>query len=247
MVALAEVKAGLNVIGDRAAGDLGLVLGSLDLNDALGTKAVLLEAFPDLVATYGPMAGAYGADLYDQARAEAAVRGFYTARVADTPAIEQLNSNVGYGITPLFSKEPDFALAARLLLASIDRDVQQVARDTIAESATQDPVKARWARVPHGHDTCAFCMVQAGRGAVFGSSRTASKHYHTGCGCTAVPIWGEKDFSRLKRQTGYDPDDFERKYLDARAEAGRMTLKGASSDPDEQSILQVMRAKYGLR
>jgi hypothetical protein len=246
MVAVTDARAGVAQAGTLAADHLELVLNSLDLSDGYGAKAVLLEAFPDLVATYGPMAGMVGADYYDEARAAAAVRGFYSAQVADIPATEQLTSNVRYGIGPLFAAEPDVTLAVSLLRSAMDRDVRQVARDTVSLSAENDPARARWARVPHGRDTCAFCMVQAGRGAVFGQ-RAASKHYHTGCGCTAVPIWGEKDLSRLKRATGYDPDEFERKYIDARADAGRMTLKGSSTDPDEQSILQIMRSKYGLR
>ncbi|QOT19724.1 hypothetical protein [Paenarthrobacter sp. YJN-5] len=246
MADLVSVRAGIVAVGEHATADLELILGDLDLADGYTVKAVLLEAFPDLVSTYGPGAGLLAADFYDEARAEAAVRGFYSAQVAPNPAVEQLASNVRYGIGPLFGETPDVALAVRLLTAAMDRDVQQVARDTIAESATNDPVRALWARVPGKKDPCAFCVVAAGRGAVF-SERAAQKHYHTGCGCTAVPIWGEKDLSRLKRQTGYDPDGFEAKYRDARAAAGRTTLKGDSSDPDEQSILQVMREMYGLR
>ena len=246
MTTLTDMKTGTVAAGQLAVGDLQLILGSLDLADTRTAEAVLLEAFPDLVASYGPTAGMFAADFYDEARAEAAVRGFYSAQVADIPAFERMESNVLFGLKPLLLEIPDVTLATSLLTASLDRNVQQVARDTVSLSAENDPVTARWARVPGRRDTCAFCMVQAGRGAVFGQ-RTASKHYHTGCGCTAVPIWGEKDLSRLKRATGYDPDAFEAKYIDARADAGRMTLKGDSTNPDEQSILQVMRSKYGLR
>jgi hypothetical protein len=247
MTALTDLKAGVTGAGLHAVAALQLVLDALDLNDTGAVEAVLREAYPDLVSSFGPMAGMFAADYYDEARAEAAVRGFYSAQVADIPASERIASNIQYGLKPLLLEVPDVALATSLLTASMDRNVQQVARDTVSVSAENDPVRARWARVPTKRDPCAFCVVQAGRGAVFGSRRTASKHYHTGCGCTAVPIWGEKDLSRLKRAAGYDPDDFERKYLDARAEAGRMSLGGSSKDPDEQSILQVMRDKYGLR
>lgn len=246
MIALTGVRENVTATGELATAALETVLGSLDLADGYTVKAVLLEAFPDLVSTYGPIAGTFAADFYDEARAEAAVRGFYAAQVAEIPAVEQLSSNVRFGIGPLFGETQDIGLAYSLLTAAIDRDVQQVARDTVSLSAENDPVRALWARVPSKSKPCAFCVVAAGRGAVF-SERAAAKHYHTGCGCTAVPIWGEKDFSRLKRAAGYDPDDFERKYRDARAAAGRMSLGGNSTDPDEQSILQVMRQMYGLR
>jgi hypothetical protein len=246
MVALADVRAGLTVVGERAVTDLGLVLGSVDLSDGYAVKAVLLEAFPDLVSTYGPMAGVLAADYYDEARAEAAVRGFYSAQVAPPPPLERLDSNVRYGIGPLFGEAPDAALAVRLLSAAMQRDVLQVPRDTMALSAERDPVRTLWARVPTKPNPCAFCVVQAGRGAVFGE-RAASKDYHFKCGCEPHPVWGDKDLRRLRRAMGYDPDALESKYRDARAVAGRTTLKGKSTDPDDQSILQVMRDMYGLR
>ena len=246
MVDLVTVRAGLAATGQHAVADLELILGSLDLSDGLTVKAVLLEAFPDLVSSYGPLAGLQAADFYDEARAEAAVRGFYSAQVAPNPAVEQLTSNVRYGIGPLFGEAPDAALAVRLLSAAMQRDVLQVPRDTMALSAERDPVRTLWARVPTKPNPCAFCVVQAGRGAVFGE-RAASKDYHFKCGCEPHPVWGDKDLQRLRRAMGYDPDALEAKYRDARAVAGRTTLKGKSDDPDDQSILQVMRDMYGLR
>ena len=246
MTDFVTVRAGIVATGQHAVADLELILGSMDLTDGLTVKAVLLEAFPDLVSTYGPTAGLLAADYYDEARAEAAVRGFYSAQVAAPPPLERLDSNVRYGIGPLFGEAPDAALAVRLLSAAMQRDVLQVPRDTMALSAERDPVRTLWARVPTKPNPCAFCVVQAGRGAVFGE-RAASKDYHFKCGCEPHPVWGDKDLQRLQRSMGYDPDGLESKYRDARAVAGRASLKGKSLDPDDQSILQVMRDMYGLR
>ena len=55
---------------------------------------------------------------------------------------------------------------------------------------------ARFARVPTGFETCTFCLMLAGRGAVYHTRETAGafSHFHRGCDCKVVPSFsGDKD------------------------------------------------------
>lgn len=81
--------------------------------------------------------------------------------------------------------------------------VRNTARLTIEESAENDPTKPRYARVPSGAKTCAFCLMLASRGFAYSTEKTAGgeeEKYHNDCDCTIIPSWGKT------RLHGYDPD-----------------------------------------
>ena len=68
---------------------------------------------------------------------------------------------------------------------------------TIIANARRDEKRGvRYARVPTGGVTCAFCMMLASRGADYGSRDTAGEmgQYHKHCDCKIVPNYtGDKD------------------------------------------------------
>ncbi|MBF6459811.1 hypothetical protein IU433_12265 [Nocardia puris] len=147
-------------------------------------------------------------------------------------------------------REPTNEEIAAELSRKIQRMIRQAARDTIVANAARDPSTARWARVPKGPVTCAFCLVMASRGAVYTSraaatsvigrrgrprgSRALGERYHDECDCEAVPIWDEdEDFP-----DGYNPDDLYQQYRDAR---------DAVKSGDLRTILAELRRQQGLR
>ena len=95
-----------------------------------------------------------------------------------------------------------------------------------------DPTRPRWARVPRGSVTCAFCTMLAGRGFVYTSEEAAGgglgNLYHNHCDCEPVPSWGEAKLS------GYDPDRLDAIYQQAKAQ----TPKGSGY----RDILAKMRS-----
>lgn len=60
-------------------------------------------------------------------------------------------------------------------------------RDTVASSTRADPVAKGWARV--GAGDCAFCAMLIARGPVY-SEASARFEAHTGCRCSAEPVFG---------------------------------------------------------
>lgn len=67
-----------------------------------------------------------------------------------------------------------------------------------------DPARTRWARVPVGRRTCAFCLLLASRGFEYTSASAAGAEvkFHAGCDCAVVPSWGKTPLA----VEGYDPD-----------------------------------------
>lgn len=94
--------------------------------------------------------------------------------------------------------------------------MQTVGRLTMQRAVANDPTKPRWARVPRGAKTCAFCLMLASRGFAYLSEDAAGRQmqYHADCDCDIVPSWGS---AKLK---DYDPDKYYEMYQSAEAAAG---------------------------
>ena len=72
--------------------------------------------------------------------------------------------------------------------------------ETIIANVERDKDKgARFARVPTGLETCAFCLMLASRGAVYHTRKTASewRHFHRGCDCKVVPSFEDDPDAEL--------------------------------------------------
>ena len=96
--------------------------------------------------------------------------------------------------------DPDTARAGiTTTAAAVARHVEQAGRDTIITASDRDPLTVRWARVPTGRETCAFCWMLASRGPVY-RVRTAPsdlrdmRAWHDGCDCLAVPVFDPADW-----------------------------------------------------
>lgn len=99
--------------------------------------------------------------------------------------------------------------------------------------------KARWARIPTGPETCAFCIMLASRGFVYLSEESAGgldpDHYHDNCDCQVVA-----GFSDDSAVDGFDHTELYDMYLAAREydDHGRVDLS---------ATLANMRQRYGFR
>ncbi len=129
---------------------------------------------------------------------------------------------------------------------------------TIMTNAKRDKRKGvRFARVTSGMNTCTFCTMLAGRGAVYHSRESAGElgKYHTHCHCKVVPSFtGNPDETLVE---GHDPRDEHKRWklfkaIDEAAldEASAVEVKQAANDlgalnmeelldglPDEQRTL----------
>lgn len=167
----------------------------------------LLEFFPELVQAYGDTAAVLAADFYDAIRNAPPSAASFRAGMSATPDASQAESVARWGLGPLFTQN-DPAQALLDLLGATQRLVLQAGRSTIIDSASADPVRTGFARIPVGK-TCPFCTMVASRGFVYATARSAgqSNEWHNDCDCVVVAGRSKDDLPE-----GYDLAALSRAY-----------------------------------
>lgn len=215
-----------------AQDDLLAFMSRLDLDDRVALQAALHEFLPALIAQYGDIAATAAAEWYEATRA-AQIGGAYAAQLGATAPNSAVHASVGYAVAAA-----DPAEIPSRLLASAQRLVMFSQRSTVGLNAVSDPRRPRFARVPTGATTCAFCLLVSSRGFEYGTRQAAGdsgsgfgSDYHSDCDCQIVA-----DFDGTGVE-GYDPDAMYDFYLRARDRAG---------SGDMSSILAAMRELGGV-
>lgn len=196
--------------------DMRALLGQFDLSTPELVRDMLLELVPMLVREYGDVAATAAAEWYE----EVCPMGGYSAVAAAGAQREAVEGSVRALAGGLFT---DGSVEA--LEGAIQRHIWYSSRATIARNVELDPAKPRFARVPSGSETCAWCDMLASRGWVYHSRETAGdpafNRFHDNDNCSIVPQW-DQDAAII---AGYDPDALYDRYKAARAEVEADGLK----------------------
>lgn len=205
---------------------------SLDLNEPESARDALLEFVPILVEEYGEVAATIAADWYDELRLASGAAGAFRAVAAPLaiPAAA-IEARVRYFAKHLWTPTPESMLGP--LLTATDKYVKQPGRDTIRRNAQREG--ARYARVPQGSKTCAFCLVLASRDAVYYSRQSAGDvlgegvgdDFHGDCDCAVVRIGRGDEYPG-----DYLPGDYERMY--------EVATERAANDPEVLEFLDTL-------
>lgn len=193
----------------------------LDKSDLDALREEVLWFFPTLVEEYGNVAATVAADWYEEicqerASMEMGLDTFDKARARARWAIGE-------------SWNGKHAESLRTLELVADEMVRQFGRDSVTQSAAAN--NRRYARVPAGAETCAFCLMVASRGFAYHSAQTAGEmaKFHSDCDCQIVPDNGVVP-------DGYDPDRLYEMYRSVNAEFG-----------DATDVTRALREKFGLK
>lgn len=208
--------------------------------DPTESRNLLLEVLPALIEEGANTASAAAELWYQQVRVLQVEDSFQSVLGAE-PNPTTLEQNIRALAQVLFDRpaaEAKTALSSRLS-ELVERTVKDGARSTILANALKDPAATRFARVPAGSETCAFCHMLASRGWVYATKESASKakktgdSFHAGCDCQIVPAFGEQ----TPEIEGYDPEMFQARY-----EAGVQELNNrGTQNPTEVQITSMMR------
>ena len=105
--------------------------------------------------------------------------------------------------------------SAVTLSGSASRLALDGGRTTVDESVRRDDAAIGWIRLTDA-DPCPWCLMLAGRGAVFHSAASAGREknaqfigdgeakWHDHCGCTALPVWDPDDPHLARADDLYD-------------------------------------------
>lgn len=231
-----------NLAARLAVRDLKAVLDALPADDEQ-KRQVLLEAVPLIIDRYGAMAGVGAEEWYRVLRGSQVLGAFETV-LGEAPDLEVVARNVRALIGPLFEKErvaeQALALVERKLAQLVERSVKEGARSTVLANALRDPKAQRFARVPAGAETCAFCHMLASRGWVYATAESAGKakktggSFHPGCDCQIVPAFGSKP----PHIEGYDPDLLYQRYLFGEKE---LKARFPGKKPTDEEVAALVR------
>ena len=165
-----------------------------DYQSRKAARDLVIEYMRELAAIYGDAAATLAADLYDEMAEESGTK-VPSAELAERIADEAIASSVRYHAKNLWGQAVNLEAFKEGVLASIRRYVVEQANKTIIKNATRDGEKRgiRFARIPTGSETCAFCIMLASRGFVYVSEMTAEglNHGHDNCDCKVIPGFGE--------------------------------------------------------
>ena len=178
-------------------------LDLISLNDEMGRElrrlwpmlrglpmAQLLEALYELLPViadeYGTGAVALAADWYADQRAAVEVAGVARVVPASLPPLARFEALARWGVDPII-KRSDHVAAEALIEGGMKRTVSNMHRETVMQTAIADPAAMGWRRLGRG-ETCDFCRLLIGRGAVYTQS-TVRFESHDSCRCIAAPSW----------------------------------------------------------
>ncbi|WP_417556234.1 hypothetical protein [Microbacterium sp.] len=210
-------------VADLALEEIRALAARLDWSTPEAAHDALIEIVPAIVNEYGDIAATVAAEWYEDTRPM--VLGPYTARTVDAASEEQIRGSLGALLGD--SGTPDAALAA--IQGGIRRLVQYSGRATIARNVQLDPGEVRFARIPTGGKTCAWCEMLASRGFVYYTRESAGAlmQYHDSDDCALVASWEAEQ----EHIAGYDPDAMYDRYLAARDE---LEAEGNTAPTDKQ-------------
>ena len=199
MATTAQLRNAIRRLSSSAASDLDIVWRSVD--DADLAREALSDVLPALIDAYGAASAAVAAHWYDERRDQAAPKRHFRALAADLRDGGGGLELARFAVGPLFGPEPDWGRAKTLTEGGLQLRIANASRDTITESAIEDPGARGWQRETSGG--CSFCELLAGRGTVY-SEESADFAAHDHCQCLAIPAFdGEPVPSRhIRRQAG---------------------------------------------
>lgn len=217
--------------------DLTVFWATLDPTNPVAVVRALEAYLPDLINTYGEIGAAIAADFYDEVRADSGIRKAYSAVMGDAVPLEQIQASARWAAGPLFTPRPDFAeQTLNNVVSMTNRYVFAHGRRTLVTNVERDPARARFARVPSGQTTCAFCLMLASRGAVYATDEAAAHEFHDKCDCVPTPVWSASDYPE-----GYDPERLHADVYKPALKASDGSLKG------EDGLLAAIREQHGTK
>lgn len=183
-----------------------LILAWMDDNPAASVAEVREAArsiMEGIAQVADEAAATLAAEWYDE-RARASGASLESAVTAAVYSAEDVDRAARYQAKKLV--EGDKAGFARRCGEFVRNDALKSLNETVIANVGRDSDRgARFARVMTGAENCAFCLMLAGRGAVYHTRATAGefRRFHRGCDCKVVPSFSDDPMETLVE--GRDP------------------------------------------
>lgn len=175
-----------------------------------------LEAnLPATVQFFGREAAYAALDFYRKERASLQDAGDFTPKPAEVIQESWIHEDVAKAMEPQHKGTSDRTGLANNLAGKMMRRVRDRADRTITLNSERDPLKPRWAIVPHA-GACPWCIMYASWGFHYASESSAKSQRHANCKCVVVK---DSDTENPVLE-GYDPDGMRERLLRCGEDAG---------------------------
>lgn len=194
---LEEYAATVDQLGETARTSLESVLAadlqqfSPDMTDKewKELREVLIEDLYQTRTYWSDAAGMAATEFYDNIITNRSATGYFNPAYLPDPVSRKVCADVVRALAHLvFEGRIDKFIEK--VCDNAQNGVRAYANKTIIANCKRDGMKGvRYARVPVGIETCAFCIMLASRGFVYHSKKSAgeNEHMHPNCDCKIVP------------------------------------------------------------
>ena len=206
------------------------------------TRVFVLDLMGSVLPNFTDLTATLSCDLFDELAEECGFVG-ERARLYETTDWQMVDHKVRYlagfindGDKERFKKEVSDLTHYYCKRAAFDNMV-----------ANCNGQRIKWARVPTGLETCAFCFMLASRGFAYKSEKSASgdHDYHDNCNCIAVPGFEGKDGNPRVKIDGYDPETMYQNWLSCAHTAGVKTWNREKpwTDAERRAVMREVETR----
>lgn len=152
--------------------------------------STLLTAVPLVVPSYYDAAGSLAVAWYDEVRDESRPTTTYAPAVIGDPTTDWIEREAETFRRSLngvdFERDMQAMISQTVALA--EKEIARGYRDSILGNTRQDQDAIGWSRIARP-GACKFCLMLAGKGAVYRSESTAIFGAHANCHCAVAPAF----------------------------------------------------------
>ena len=213
----------LEALRMRAEQSIDALMAGAEVLEPVEAIEVLLDYMPELVHQFGDLAVEEATQWYVESFEG---KESFTANYAPESVRLERERQLRKQLREYVAQQEEAEKLRRLgefVKQKAGHVVSASARNTTLRNIRRDPRKPRWARVPQGETTCAFCVMLASRGFAYWTKGTAGtdfaslgSRFHKDCDCKVVPEWAAGEVP------DYDPRKFLELYVRGRKVAEHM-------------------------
>lgn len=179
-----------------------------------------------VTSEYGNASAAVSAEMVE-AMAELAGVAIPPAELAPNPTYDEVAKTVQGVLKTSQNREE--------ITSAVSRLVKQTGARTTRRNARRDNAQYAW--VPSG-DTCAWCIMLAGKGWQYARSESYKDHIHSNCDCAYAIRYN----SRMSVE-GYDPEAYANQYRNADGETRDEKLNAMRRKYYDQHSDEILKQK----
>lgn len=191
-----QTRQEVSLVADAATAETIELVGAMLRVTPDQGRHLAFSTVPALVEHYGTGTAALAADAYNERRALVGLSDGFLAEPVVSVDETRLFRGIAWATAPLYAAELTRGEIDARFRDIVSQEVMEPARETTTRNMRRDPRARGWRRIARAN-ACDFCVMLAGRGAVY-IKATVNFAAHDNCHCTPECVfdgetWTEAD------------------------------------------------------